>query len=628
MVEVTLAGEAFSSGKRSERTLHWVVTSIAGVVILYSLLLFSGFEFTFIQTPTATTYTPSAVTAGLLMLGGIAAVAVSQARRTIGLVCGLIVLVLGSVAVVDSFLHSAQSALALNAGVTFVLLGISTCLVATVPGTRGSYVAGVASMIVFLSGAVAFIKVTGGTPPLFSWAATRPMSPETSMGFILMGFAISGMGFARNREAGGESIPAWFPYTASLSAFGVTLAIWWGMRSAPELIDSPYSDSVLTVGTIACLLLAVSLHLWRRFEERALAAVRVNGELQNAQRRLEYILDGTNVGTWEWNVPSGTLLVNQRWESMLGFDVTLTGVHRIETWFAGIHRSDLTKMNDQLREHFEGVLPLLDLEIRFKRPDGEWLWMHLRGKVATWTSDKRPELASGTLLDVTRRKRAELSNAASLKEKESLLRELQHRTKNNLNMIAGLLSLQSIQSQDPVLKKALTAVKSRIGAMGLLYAQLQEADELGTVDLGEYLTRLTTALVASLGGDGVEARIDIDPNLPGVTHSQAVYVGILVNEVVTNSLKYAFPDDAGGRICVSLSRVAPSRLELVVEDNGVGFVPDDNDAADANSTSMGLELSRMLAEEQLKGSYHCESGNGVRHVMEFELERQASTSLP
>jgi two-component sensor histidine kinase len=190
-------------------------------------------------------------------------------------------------------------------------------------------------------------------------------------------------------------------------------------------------------------------------------------------------------------------------------------------------------------------------------------------------------------------------------------------------MIAGLLSLQSVHSSNAELTKALTAVKSRISAMGVLYGQLQEADDLGSVDLGEYLTRLTTALATSLGGDGVSIHLDMDPRLPRVRHSQAVYVGILVNEVVTNSLKYAFPDGRVGVVSVSLAKAGSTRLELIVEDNGVGFVPGESDS---DSTSMGLELSRMLAEEQLKGSYRCESGNGVRHVMEFELDPDRTSS--
>jgi two-component sensor histidine kinase len=175
-----------------------------------------------------------------------------------------------------------------------------------------------------------------------------------------------------------------------------------------------------------------------------------------------------------------------------------------------------------------------------------------------------------------------------------------------------------LQSENEELKIALAAVKSRISAMGLLYGQLQEAEDLGSVDIGEYLRRLVAALNGSLGGDHVDVEVDVDPDVPTVTHSQAVYLGILVNEVVTNSLKYAFPGGRQGRVEVSLSRLSRRRLRLAVKDDGIGFVAEQSHSL---GTSMGLELSRMLAEEQLKGTYRCDSSDGVEHVMEFDLDR-------
>jgi diguanylate cyclase (GGDEF)-like protein/PAS domain S-box-containing protein len=129
--------------------------------------------------------------------------------------------------------------------------------------------------------------------------------------------------------------------------------------------------------------------------------------LVRERQRLGYILEGTNVGTWEWNVQTGETVFNDRWAGMLGFNLAELEPTSIATWKRFAHPDDLAASTELLEKHFRGELAYYECEARLRHRSGEWIWVLDRGKVATWTSDGQPLLMCGTHQDITARKLAE-----------------------------------------------------------------------------------------------------------------------------------------------------------------------------------------------------------------------------
>ncbi|MBV5305774.1 MAG: PAS domain-containing protein [Desulfobulbaceae bacterium] len=131
-------------------------------------------------------------------------------------------------------------------------------------------------------------------------------------------------------------------------------------------------------------------------------------DLEQERQRLDSIIEGTNVGTWEWNVQSGETLYNERWASILGYHLTELQPLNIQTWLERTHPEDLKLSESLLEQHFAGILDYYECECRMRHKDGHWVWLHDRGKVMSHTVDGKPLLMSGTHTDISSRKQAEM----------------------------------------------------------------------------------------------------------------------------------------------------------------------------------------------------------------------------
>ena len=218
-------------------------------------------------------------------------------------------------------------------------------------------------------------------------------------------------------------------------------------------------------------------------------------------------------------------------------------------------------------------------------------------------SEARVREANADLERRVAERTAELT--AALAQRDLLLREVYHRVKNNLQMVDSLLVLQTRQLADPEAKKALRGLQDRIYALGLVHQQLMGSDDLKTFDIAPFLSELSNNIVHGGGANDVDLSVKAIPLDVGLDF--AIPLGLLVNELVTNSLKHAFPDGRG-EIDVSLSRAENGGLLLVVADNGQGYSRGEAGAPAARMALGSTIIEGLVA--QLEGTIMVQSRQG------------------
>ncbi|MEL7148497.1 MAG: sensor histidine kinase, partial [Bacteroidota bacterium] len=199
----------------------------------------------------------------------------------------------------------------------------------------------------------------------------------------------------------------------------------------------------------------------------------------------------------------------------------------------------------------------------------------------------------------------------ALTEKDILLREIHHRVKNNLQLVSSLLGLQGMTTKDAEIKEAINAGKSRVMSMALIHQDLYNKEQLTSVNVQEYLEKLCRELISTyqLSTDQVQLTTAIQPLDLDV--ETLIPLGLIINELLTNALKYAFPDEKKGEIHIKLYE-QEDHLHLEVNDNGIGF-----DAAQAKASSFGLRLIRSLLR-QLDGEMQSTNQAGSQFSFQFK----------
>jgi PAS domain S-box-containing protein len=224
-------------------------------------------------------------------------------------------------------------------------------------------------------------------------------------------------------------------------------------------------------------------------------------------------------------------------------------------------------------------------------------------------------LVTAAIRDTTERKRVEEAVRTSLREKELLLKEIHHRVKNNLQVVSSLLSLQARHLSDAVAEKILGECQRRILSIALVHEQLYKSKDLSKVPFQEYVHELLSSLFQALGTDLHRIRPIVDVQALELPIDTAIPSGLLINELVTNSLKHAFPDGRHGTIRIVFAHTAGQLRSLIVSDDGVGL-PLDIDPK--RSGSLGLQLVHALAK-QLKLEVQISRNGGTTFEFRFPV---------
>jgi PAS domain S-box-containing protein len=216
--------------------------------------------------------------------------------------------------------------------------------------------------------------------------------------------------------------------------------------------------------------------------------------------------------------------------------------------------------------------------------------------------------------DITLRKKMEEQIRSSLEERGVLLREIHHRVKNNLQIIISLFNLQTHYVQDPVASKALRDGQNRIKSMALIHERFYQSDGLSRIDFDDYIRRLTDNLLQSSGITSEKVVLDIVSEKISLDIDTAVPCGLIINEVVSNSIKHAFNDGRKGKIIIQFNKTDEASYRLVIADNGIGL-PEGFDLE--SSDSLGIQLINALTD-QIDGKLNIENSNGVKYIIDFK----------
>ena len=330
--------------------------------------------------------------------------------------------------------------------------------------------------------------------------------------------------------------------------------------------------------------------------------------LRESEELFRNIFENTVIGLYR-TTPSGQILMaNPTLVHMLGY----TSFEELAQRNLEDEGFELEYSRQKFKERMEQDGEIIGLESHWVKRDGTSLFVRENARAVR---DDRGHIVyyEGTVEDVTDRKKAEEKLKASLQEKEVLLREIHHRVKNNLQVILSLLNLQATYVKDNLYKEMLKESRNRIRSMALIHERLYHSENVASINSREYIRKLVYEVAQSYGmcDDKISFILDVEDISLGI--DAAIPCGLIINELVSNSLKHAF-GDGNGEITVGLHSVNGS-IELTVKDNGVGL-PDNINIKDCES--LGLRLVTILAEDQLEGTIELVKREGTEFRITFE----------
>ena len=319
------------------------------------------------------------------------------------------------------------------------------------------------------------------------------------------------------------------------------------------------------------------------------------------------------------DVPPRIVFANQTCSEITGYSIDELSTLSPERALALVHPEDQPDLVGRLADHLSGEPVPATGEFRVVARDGTVRWVEYYASLVEHAG--RPAVQSA-FADITDRKQAEQQIQASLREKEIMLQEIHHRVKNNLQIISSLLDLQSTSIQDPRIVQALQNSQARIRSMALVHERLYRSPDLTRIDAAVYVRSLASYLFMAYANDIGDVVPNVQIDDISLAIDTAIPCGLIINELISNGLKYAFPPDRDwpqgerGEIRIEM-RQAESELgqqiHILVSDNGVGLPPD---LDWQNPSSLGLQLVHMLTQ-QLDGILELDQSSGTSFRLSF-----------
>ena len=334
--------------------------------------------------------------------------------------------------------------------------------------------------------------------------------------------------------------------------------------------------------------------------------------LQDSEERFRLAFEDAAIGM-VLVAPDGKFLrVNHAFCEIVGY----TETELLSLTFENItHPEDLNKDIDLVHQVLKGKIDKYDVEKRYFHNLGHEIWI-LQNVSLMRNSQQQCQYFIVQIQDITERKNVEMKLNKSLKEKEVMLQEIHHRVKNNLQVICSLLNLQSRYLKEEEIIRSFKDIQNRVRSMAIVHEQLYQSHNFSQISLLEYINQLTNNLFRAYSMSH-ELEFETQVEEFYLDLDVAVPCGLIINEVVSNAIKYAFKSNSKGKISYQAFANKNRELVLVISDNGIGL-PKDFDIE--KSKSLGLKLVKNLTS-QLQGNFTIDSENNWGTRFEFTLSR-------
>ena len=274
-----------------------------------------------------------------------------------------------------------------------------------------------------------------------------------------------------------------------------------------------------------------------------------------------------------------------------------------------IHPDDREKVRQTIKKS-SNATEELRVESRLKTAEGKYIWIETTGKPVVDENGFRGFIYSGR--DITEQKKSAEYIKKSLEEKEALLREIHHRVNNNLQVISSLLSLQSDNVRDPRDHELFVESQNRVRSMAMIHEKLYQSDKFNSINFRDYLKTLINRLIYEYSQDLGHIDLELDIENVELNIETSVPCGLIINELVSNSLKHAFPQGRNGKIIVKFHKIK-DKYVLMVGDNGIG--PLEKSVLES-SKKLGFNLVKSLIK-QLDASLEILESEGTLYRITF-----------
>lgn len=207
----------------------------------------------------------------------------------------------------------------------------------------------------------------------------------------------------------------------------------------------------------------------------------------------------------------------------------------------------------------------------------------------------------------------------TLKQREMLIQEVHHRVKNNLQIISSILNMQASAEKDLKTVSSIKKAQQRVRSIAMIHEKLYQDDTFSSIDFREYLFDLTNQIKSAVSSDDFKVNIEVDTIKVSLDIDYAIPLGLIINEIVTNSIKYAFPDRNSGNVFISFKSSGSNQFILTVADDGIGI--EGGRTKENSSPTLGKSLIELLAR-QLKAVYDVDSANGTQYTIKFTMNHE------
>ncbi|MDZ7967999.1 MAG: PAS domain S-box protein [Nostoc sp. DedSLP03] len=346
---------------------------------------------------------------------------------------------------------------------------------------------------------------------------------------------------------------------------------------------------------------------------------RIEEALRESEQRFRAAFHQAAVGIAHVAIDGSWLLVNQKLCDILGY--TLEELQLL-TFQDITHPDDLNTNLKYVEQILADNIQTYSMEKRYFRKDNSLVWVNLTVSLMRESSGE-PKYFISVVEDINERKAAQRERKqweeqiqASLLEKEVLLKEIYHRVKNNLQVISSLLNLQSAYIKDKDDLVIFQQSQQRIASMALVHEKLYQSQDLARINFGEYIRDLVTSLFTAyeVNEDAIALTINTEDYI-FLGLDTAIPCSLIIHELVSNSLKYAFNQGSNGTINIEIKKIINHNLRLIVRDDGIGL-PQNFDFK--KIASLGWELVDALTH-QLAGNIKITGSTGVEFQVTFPL---------